>query len=91
MSVDLQVQIEEAGLNCRDYITGTSPVSVGSIRFEAGALRGQGLKVGFDPQPSNPHHGEVWGNFSNPMKSRILPKRNRTGSENGNYATACAF
>jgi len=73
MSVDLQAQIEEGGLNCRDYTTGTSPVSLGSIRFEAGALRGAGLQVGFNPMPSNPHHGEVWGNFTDSMKKRTLP------------------
>lgn len=73
MSVDLQAQIEEAGLNCREYVTTTSPESIGAIRFEAGALRGAGLQVGFDPLLSNPHHGEVWGNFSKPMKGCILP------------------
>lgn len=73
MSVDLQTQIEEAGLNCCDYVTTTSPQYAGSVRFEAGALRGAGLQVGFDPLPSNPHHGEVWDNFTDPMKRRILP------------------
>ncbi len=73
MSVDLEAQIEEAGLSCREFLSTTSPQCVGAIRFEAGALRGVNLQVGFDPQPSNPYHGEVWGNFTGAMKSRILP------------------
>src|SRR5712691_4675004 len=55
------------------FLSTTSPQCVGAIRFEAGALRGVNLQVGFDPQPSNPYHGEVWGNFTGAMKSRILP------------------
>lgn len=73
MSVDLQAQIEEAGLDCCEFLSTTSPQCVGSIRFEAGALRGQGFKVGFDPQPLNPYHGEVWGHYTGAMKRRILP------------------
>ena len=73
MSVDLQAQIEEAGLNCREFLTVTSPQCIGAIRFEAGALRERNFQVGFNPQPSNPHHGEVWGNFTGAMKNRILP------------------
>ena len=73
MSVDLQTQIEEAGLNCRQFLVDTKPQCVGAIRFEAGALREANLQVGFDPQPLNPYHGEVWGNFSRDMKRRILP------------------
>lgn len=62
MSVDLQVQIEEAGLDVRQYVT--SPKWVGSVRFEAHMLRERALMVGYKPTPSNPYHGEVWGNFS---------------------------
>ena len=72
MSVDLQAQIEEAGLNCREYVT--SPVWFGSVRFEAGALRRESLQVGFHPIEQNPYHGEIWGNFSSAMKRRILPR-----------------
>lgn len=69
MSVDLQKQIEEAGLDARVYVT--SPRWVGSLRFEAGQLRGEGFKVGFDPLPENPYHGEVWGTFSKPAQKRL--------------------
>ena len=73
MSIDLQAQIEEAGLDGREFLTVTNPQCIGAIRFEAGALRGVNLQVGFDPLPSNPHHGEVWGNFTNAMKRQTLP------------------
>lgn len=73
MSVDLQAQIEEAGLNCRKFLSTTTPQYAGSVRFEAGALRGVGLQVGFDPLPTNPHHGEVWGKFTDSMRKRTLP------------------
>jgi hypothetical protein len=74
MSVDLQAQIEEAGLNCREFINTTTPQCVGAIHFETGALRGVNLQVGFNPLPSNPHHGEVWGHFTESMKRRTLPR-----------------
>ena len=73
MSVDLQAQIEEAGLNCREFINTTTPQCTGAVRFQAGALRGENLQVGFSPLPTNPYHGEVWGNFTDAMKRRILP------------------
>jgi hypothetical protein len=74
MSIDLQAQIEEAGLNCREFITTTAPQCIGAVRFEAGALRRANLQVGFDPRPTNPHHGEVWGNFTRAMKTKTLPR-----------------
>jgi len=73
MSVDLQVQIEKAGLDCREHFNATAPQCIGAIRFEAGALRGLNFQVGFDPMPLNPYHGEVWGNFTRAMKNRTLP------------------
>lgn len=69
MSVDLEKEIEEAGLEPRAYVT--APRWVGSVRFEAGALRGEGFMVGFDPLPENPYHGEVWGTFSKPAQKRL--------------------
>ena len=73
MSVDLQAQIEEAGLNCREFLSTTTPQYTGSVRFETGKLREAGLQVGFDPLPTNPHHGEVWGKFTDSMRKRTLP------------------
>jgi hypothetical protein len=73
MSVDLQVQIEKAGLDCREYLNTTAAQCIGAIRFEAGALREKNFQVGFDPMPLNPYHGEVWGQFTSRMKRQILP------------------
>ena len=69
MSVDLENEIEKAGLDTRTYVT--TPRWVGSVRFEAGALRGEGFMVGFDPLPENPYHGEVWGTFSKAKQKRL--------------------
>src|SRR5262245_45699412 len=73
MSVDLQAQIEEAGLDCREFLSTTTPQYAGSVRFEAGKLRESSFQVGFDPLPTNPHHGEVWGRFTDSMRKRTLP------------------
>jgi hypothetical protein len=70
MSVDLQQSIQAAGLNARNYVT--TPKWMGSLRFEAGGLRAEGLMVGFDPLPDNHHHGEVWGKFSKPQQRRLI-------------------
>jgi hypothetical protein len=70
MSVDLQSLIEEAGLDPRRYVI--SPPWIGAVRFTAGTLRAEGLKVGYDPlPPENPYHGEVWGNFTRALRKRL--------------------
>lgn len=70
MSVDLQHEIEDAGLDAKVYVT--TPPWIGSIRFEAGQLREQELMVGYDPQLNQPHHGQVWGQFSKSKKNQLL-------------------
>lgn len=69
MSVDLQKLIEAAGYDPLAYVT--SPRWMGSVRFEAGALRDEGFMIGSDPLPHNPYHGEVWGRFSKPQQRRL--------------------
>ncbi len=77
MSVDLQRQIEEAGLDAKAFVT--TPRWVGSIRFRAAQLRSEGFKVGFNPieaDPNqgidtNPYHGEVWGSFTRSKQKRL--------------------
>lgn len=71
LSVDLQNEIEESGRDAMDFVT--SPRWIGSVRFTAQQLRGEGFSVGFNPiPPENPFHGEVWGNFSNGKKKQLL-------------------
>jgi hypothetical protein len=82
MSVDLQNEIEKAGLDAKKYVT--TPRWFGSVRFEAGQLRNEGFMVGADPiealpgaetrvgVDSNPYHGEVWGNFTKGKQRRLL-------------------
>ena len=69
MSVDLQKLIEEAGLDPKTYIL--SPPWIGAVRFTAGGLRAEGLKVGYDPVPDNPFHGQVWGAFPKQTQKRL--------------------
>lgn len=70
LSVDLQRQIEEAGLDAKDFVT--TPRWLGSVRFLAGQLRAEGLMVGFDPTELNPYHGEVWGSSPKSKQRRLL-------------------
>lgn len=70
MSVDLERQIEEAGLNPKVHVT--SPQWTGSVRFLAGSLRAEGFMVGYDPLPENPYHGEVWGNFRKSNQRKLV-------------------
>lgn len=58
MSVDLERQILDAGLDVHHYVT--TPTYTGSLRFQVGALRGKSFQVGFDPTTDNPYHGQVW-------------------------------
>jgi hypothetical protein len=59
MSVDIKKSIEEAGTVVVHFVT--TPRWIGSVVFKAGIPRAQGLLVGYDPLPDNPHHGEIWG------------------------------
>ncbi len=70
MSVDLQREIELAGLDARAYVS--TPRWIGSVRFDAGSLRAEGFLVGYDPLPDNPFHGEVWGRFSSVDIKRLV-------------------
>ncbi|MGH8507243.1 MAG: hypothetical protein ACREVH_00780 [Gammaproteobacteria bacterium] len=70
MSVDLQRQIEESGLDARVFVT--TPRWTGSIRFEARQLRAENLMVGYDPTDDNPYHGQVWGAFSRSVQKRLF-------------------
>lgn len=69
MSVDLECSILLAGLDPKVYVT--TPRWIGSVRFEAGTIRSEGFLVGFHPLPENPHHGEVWGDFSRVKRRRL--------------------
>jgi hypothetical protein len=69
MSVDLQREIEEAGLDARVYVS--SPRWIGSLRFVARDLRAIDLKIGYDPINENPYHGEVWGDFGKAQQDEM--------------------
>ncbi|TBX74435.1 hypothetical protein E0I74_26720 [Rhizobium laguerreae] len=70
MSVDLENSIIDAGEDPRQHVV--QPPFVGAVRFTAGLLRGLDFRVGFHPIQGNPHHGEVWGEFTNLKKKQLL-------------------
>lgn len=70
LSIDLQRLIEEAGLDAKKFVL--SPPWIGAVRFTAGALRSEGLKIGCDPTPNNPSHGQAWGDFTKKLRNRLL-------------------
>lgn len=71
MSIDLKTRIEVDGLDVKAHVT--SPEWIGSVVVGVQLLRNLGLKVGYDPLPSNAYHGEVWGSLtSKPIKKQIL-------------------
>ncbi len=57
MSVDLERLIVEDGLNPLGRLPGPD---FGAVRLVAGEMRALGHKVGRNPLPDNPYHGEVW-------------------------------
>jgi hypothetical protein len=40
--------------------------------MRAGDLRAENFMVGYDPIAENPHHGEVWGQFSKGRKRKLI-------------------
>ncbi len=70
LSVDLERSILEARLDPKLFVT--TPRFVGSVWLAAGAARAEGLSVGYDPLPENPHHGEIWGIASKAVKRKLL-------------------
>lgn len=58
MSVDLLGLMLEAGEDPTAYVT--TPKYQGSVQLSASELRKVELRIGKDPLPENPYHGEVW-------------------------------
>jgi len=72
MSVDLERPMRDAGLNSLARLPNSD---FGAVRLLAGDMRGLGHKVGRNPLPDNPYHGEVWGiGKGKNAKKRILVK-----------------
>ena len=70
MSVDIEKLIVEDGKDPVEFVT--TPEWFCSVYFKAGTLRAENLKVGPVPLPSNPYHGEVWGQFGKSKRKRLL-------------------
>lgn len=70
MSVDLKREIEDAGLDAQKWVT--TPKWIGSVTLLVRDLRVEEFRVGFDPLPDNPYHGEVWGQFSKSKQRKLI-------------------
>lgn len=75
MSVDIEALILDGGDDPKQYVI--TPIFTGSVAFSADNARNLGLKIGYDPIPENPCHGEVWGSpranrFSSSQKKGLL-------------------
>ena len=72
MSVDLERLMADDGL---DRLAMLPSRDFGAVRLIAGDMRQLGHKVGRDPLPSNPYHGEVWNIGSGrAARKRIMEK-----------------
>lgn len=60
MSVDVKALMDKAGVDAKLFVT--NPKQIGSVAFKVDVARGVALRVGLNQLPSNPYHGEVWGN-----------------------------
>ena len=69
LSVDVKSLIDAAGIDPKLFVT--NPKQIGSVAFKTGAARAVELKVGLDPEPDNPYHGQVWGKFSKPQEKAL--------------------
>jgi hypothetical protein len=70
LSVDLLRPMVEAGIDPAERLT--SRRWLGALLLKARDFRKEKLKVGYHPLPHNSFHGEVWGNFSDGCKRRLL-------------------
>jgi hypothetical protein len=68
MSVDIEEWMAAAGLGPLHYVTNPDH---GAVRLSVLALRGLGLKVGWDPDTGHQFHGAVWG-IKSTARRRII-------------------
>ena len=66
MSVDIEALMIADNVNARQFIT--TPAFIGSVSFSAAEIRALKLRIGYDPIPLNPYHGEVWGGLDRPSR-----------------------
>lgn len=70
LSVDLEALILSDELDPRKIVS--APEWLGTVSLTAGEFRSEDYQVGYDPQPENIYHGEVWGHFSRGRRKRLL-------------------
>lgn len=75
MSVDIEEWMTSEGLDVLHYVVDESH---GAVRLNIGALRAEGFQVGWDPLPTNPHHGAVWGIGNGSKRKRKVARLAQT-------------
>ena len=70
MSIDLMRPLEEGGFDAAVIVT-VEP-HIAAVVLLAHEFRTLEFRVGYDPLPANPYHGEVWGIFSKSKQRTLL-------------------
>ena len=73
MSVDLERQLREGGVDPEKFVT--TPLWTGSVKLVVEDVRVESLQVGSHPlPPQNPYHGEVWGIVTKDQQRKLQAK-----------------
>ncbi len=70
ISVDLDPVAQQEGIDLRSRIKAED--FIGAVSIRAAVIRSEQLKVGYDPEPTNICHGQIWGNPGNKKRRRLL-------------------
>jgi len=70
ISVDLDMVAEQEGIDLRSKIVADD--FLGAVCLKTANVRNEQLRVGYDPEPTNVCHGQIWGNPANKKRKRLL-------------------
>ncbi len=70
LSIDIESVAHELGLDPAAFMK--TDQFLGAVGLTTERFRNETLKVGYDPQPDNECHGQVWGNPSPKKRKRLM-------------------
>jgi hypothetical protein len=70
LSVDIETVALELGLNPKKFMI--TDEFLGAVGLSAKCFRNETLLVGYDPQPDNECHGQVWGKLRPKRRKRLM-------------------
>jgi hypothetical protein len=70
ISVDLDEVAQQEGIDLRSQIEMGD--FLGAVCVSAARVRNEELSVGYDPEPTNICHGQIWGKPANKKRKRLL-------------------